>query len=95
MATLASANRPARRHSSTNPAQTRRIASPDYGWAQPSAPSASSATPPNGNETNVLGDATLRTVNGVADDRADAGYGETGATVRANLMKPYYRVVHR
>jgi len=61
--------------------------SPDYGGAQPSAPSASSATPPNGNETNVLGDATLRTVNGVADDRADAGYGETGATVRANPMK--------
>jgi hypothetical protein len=62
-------------------------ASPDHGGAQPSAPSASSALPPNGNETNTFGDTTLRTVDGVADGRVDAGYGVTGSTVRDNPLK--------
>jgi len=62
-------------------------ASPDYGGAQPSTPSASSATPPNGNETNVLGDTTVRTVDGVADGRADAGHGAAASIVRANPLE--------
>ena len=62
-------------------------ASPDYGGAQPSTPSASSATPLNGNETNVLGDTTVRTVDGVADGRADAGHGAAASIVRANPLE--------
>jgi hypothetical protein len=63
------------------------LADPDYGGAQPSTPSASSAIPPNGNENKVIGGTNLRTVDGIADGRADAGHGEAGSTVRANLLK--------
>ncbi len=62
-------------------------ASSDHGGAHPSTPSTSSATPPNGNETNVLGDTSLRTVHGVTDGKVDAERGETRATVRANPLK--------
>ena len=48
--------------------------SPRKDWVRifASAPSASSANSPNANGTNVFGDTTQRTVNGVADERADA-----------------------
>ena len=62
-------------------------ASADYDGAQPSTPSAPSATSPNGNETNAFGDTTLRTVDGVADGRADAGHAKKDPTVRANPLE--------
>ena len=48
--------------------------SPRKDWVRifASASSAPSANSPNGNGTNVFGDTTQRTVNGFADDRADA-----------------------
>jgi hypothetical protein len=62
-------------------------ASLDYGGDQPSTPSASSALPPNDNKTNAFGDTTLRTVDGVADGKADAGQGDKDPTVRDNSLK--------
>ena len=60
---------------------------PDYRGLQPSASSASSAIPPNGNGANALGDTTMQTVGGVADDRADAGQAGVASTVRPNTLK--------
>jgi hypothetical protein len=64
--------------------------SPRKDWVRifASAPSASSANSPNGNGTNVFGDTTQRTVNGVADERADAGHNEAGSTVCATPLEP-------
>jgi hypothetical protein len=62
-------------------------ANQDYGGAQPSTPSASSALPPNGNETKAFGETSMRTVDGVADGRTDAAHGGTGSTVRANPLE--------
>ncbi len=60
---------------------------PDYGGLQPSAPSASSANPPEGNGTNAFNYTTMRTVDGAADVRADAGQDDAVSTVRANSLK--------
>ena len=60
---------------------------PDYRKVQPSASSASSALPSNGNGINALDSASTRTVEGVADGRADIGQSQMGPPVRAKLLK--------
>ncbi len=57
---------------------------PDYGGAQPSAPSASSASVLKDNGTNGLAEVHLRTDGGSADARAD---GDSADIDRANLLK--------
>ena len=57
---------------------------PDYGGAQPSAPS---AHPPKGNGTNAFAENNRRTVGDVADGKGGNVGTETGSTVRANPLK--------
>ena len=60
---------------------------PDHGGVQPSASSASSAFPSNGNGINALDSTPTRTVEGVADETATIGQSQTGSTVRAKPLK--------
>ncbi len=60
---------------------------PDYRGLQPSAPYASSAKPPKGNGINPFNDTTMRTVDGAADAKADAGQDDAVSTVRAKPLK--------
>ena len=60
---------------------------PDYGEPQPSAPSASSVSPPKGNGTNAFAENNRRTVGELADGKGDDLGTEAGSAVRANSLK--------
>lgn len=62
-------------------------AGPDHRGVQPSAPSASSATPPKGNESNALDHSIARTVGNTADARGEETSDEASTTVCANPLK--------
>ena len=59
----------------------------DYGEPQPSAPSASSVSPPKGNGTNAYAENNRRTVGELADGKGDDFGTEAGSSVRANSLK--------
>jgi len=63
------------------------FAGPAYGWAQPSAPSASSANPPKSNGTNAFVENNWRTVGDLADGMGDDVGTEIGSTVRPKPSK--------
>ena len=60
---------------------------PDYRGPQPSAPSASSVSPPKGNGTNAFAENSRRTVGELADGKGDDFGTEAGSAVRANSLK--------
>jgi len=60
---------------------------PKYSGAQPSLPSASSASSTNGNGNNAFIGSTLRTVGAAADGQADASDPVSVSTVRDNTLR--------